>query len=209
MPTVVINDVAMEARIGERLLAVARRNAAHIGFVCGGNGICQTCQCRVLAGGEFLSSPSALERAWMPEHRLRRGHRLACQAGLRGRGPVELITNAEELRRQLFDVIDPPAGADRADLLDPLLENLVRLNLDQLLRYPFNVIEMLLNLKGDQLLQTLREPQPYIDDAYRVTTQTLAAVGRRPSPRIPRASGYEARLLRAAEAIRQARESAA
>ncbi|GIV94220.1 MAG: hypothetical protein KatS3mg056_2929 [Chloroflexus sp.] len=50
MATVIVNDVEMTARPGERILDIARRNSAHIGFVCDGTGFCQTCKVRVLAG---------------------------------------------------------------------------------------------------------------------------------------------------------------
>ena len=39
MTTVIINDLAVEAVAGDGLLDLARRNRAHIGFVCDGNGL--------------------------------------------------------------------------------------------------------------------------------------------------------------------------
>lgn len=208
MATVIVNDVAHEARPGERILNVARRNAAHIGFVCDGNGICQTCQIRVLSGAEHLNPPSATEQAWMPEWRLASGHRLACQTALRGPGPVEVITKAEELRRQTLDVLQPPAGVDRRDAMEPLLDNLVRMNIDQVIRYPFNIIGALLQVKPDRLVETLRNPQPYIDDATRITQRLAATPLRRPSSGV-RLDPKTARLERAAEIVRRAREAAA
>lgn len=207
MATVIVNDVACEARPGERLLAVARRNAAHIGFVCDGNGICQTCQIRVLAGAEHLSPPSAAEQAWMPEWRLASGHRLACQTALRGPGPVEMLTKVEELRRQTLDIFQPPAGVDRRDALEPLLDNLVRLNIDQLIRYPLNMISALLQVKPDRLVETVRNPQPYIDDAARITRKLAAQPFNRP-PAAVRTDAKTERLERAAEIVRRARLAA-
>jgi ferredoxin len=210
MPTVVINDIAMEARVGERILSVARRNGAHIGFACDGNGICQTCQCRVLAGADLLNAPNEAERAWLPDGRLGRGHRLACQAALRHDGRVELLTGVEELRRQTLDLIDPPAGSDAAEALAPLVENLLRLTIDQLSRYPFNLISTFLRVGPQRFLLPIVDADRYVQDAARVTGATLRAPIRRASPARPRASGpYEARLDRAAEALRRARENAA
>lgn len=207
MATLIVNDVALEARPGERILAVARRNDAHIGFVCDGNGICQTCQIRVLAGAEHLNQPSASERAWMPESRLASGHRLACQTALRGPGPVEVITKAEELRRQTLDVLDPPTGTDRRDALEPLLDNLVRMNVDQLIRYPFNIVSALIQTKPERLLETFRNPQPFLDDTARITRRMLDAPLRRPQRRAS-ADPETERLERAAEFVRRAREAA-
>lgn len=207
MATVIVNDVAHEARPGERILNVARRNAAHIGFVCDGNGICQTCQIRVIAGADQLNQPTATERAWMPAWRFERGHRLACQTAVRGRGTVEVITTAEELRRQTLDVLQPPAGIDRRDALEPLLDNLVRMNIDQLIRHPFNIIGALLQVKPDRLLETLRNPQPYIDDAARITRNLAATPFERPRGAV-RSDPQTERLERAAEFVRRAREAA-
>jgi ferredoxin len=205
--TVIVNEVAVEARPGERLLNIARRDAAHIGFVCDGNGICQMCQVRVLSGAEHLNAPTPTEQAWMPEWRLANGHRLACQAALRGPGPVEVLTTVEELRRQTLDVIQPPAGVDRRDALEPLLDNFVRLNVDQLIRYPLNIIGALLQVKPDRLLETLRNPQPYIDDTVRITQKLAAAPFTRPRGSI-RSDPRTERLERAAEFAHRAREAA-
>lgn len=178
MPSVIINDVELEARVGERLLNVARRNAAHIGFVCDGNGICQTCQCRVLAGVDQLSPPSEAELIWMPERRLAEGHRLACQTVLRGPGRVRVITKAEELRRQTLDVVRPPRGADGLDNLEPLLDNLVRMNVDQLVRYPFNLVATMLRVGPARFFAPWRDVERWADDGARVTRKVLTGVDR-------------------------------
>ncbi len=175
MPTVIINDVAFEANTGERLLDIARRNAAHIGFVCDGNGICQTCACKVLVGAEHLNQPTRAERSWFPESRLQAGQRLACQTALRGPGPVKVLTLVEELRRQLRDVVAPPNGGVSTDYLEPLLENLVRLNVDQLRRYPFNLIETLGRVGPWRFIYPLRKPQQWLDDALRITTHMTSS----------------------------------
>jgi ferredoxin len=199
VPTVIINDVALEAKVGERLLNVARRNAAHIGFVCDGNGICQTCQCRVLYGADQLSPPSEAERTWMPERRLAAGHRLACQTVLRGEGAVEILTTAEELRRQTMHVISPPRGEERRDQLEPLLENLVRMSVDQLVRYPFNLIATLLRVGPGRFIYPLLDAERWADDGARVARKMLTGVERLERPR-PAAEAAPPRPLAAGEA---------
>lgn len=231
MPTVIVNDVALEAKVGERLLNVARRNAAHIGFVCDGNGICQTCQCRVLDGADQLSPPSEAERAWMPERRLAAGHRLACQAVLRGPGPVEVLTTAEELRRQTLSVISPPPGEVGRDHLEPLLENLVRMSVDQLARYPLNLAATLLRVGPWRFVYPLLDAERWADDGARVARKMTSGVDRierpgsaaappraraagEPSPAAPDvttppltriAAAREEQILAAARALRRAR----
>ncbi len=189
MPTIIINDVAMEAKVGERLLNVARRHAAHIGFVCDGNGICQTCQCRVLDGADQLSPPNEAERAWMPDSRLATGHRLACQAVLRGHGPVEVLTKAEELRRQTLAVVAPPRGERGADNLEPLLENVVRMSVDQLICFPLNMLATLLRVGPWRFTYPLLNAERWADDGARVTRRMLTGVERpeRPAAQAPAA----------------------
>ena len=90
--SVIINDVEVVAVPGDGLLEVARRNRAHIGFVCNGNGLCTTCECKVLDGIENLSAPNRAEREWLPAWRLEQGYRLACQTTLKGTGPVRVLS---------------------------------------------------------------------------------------------------------------------
>lgn len=201
MPTVIINDVEMEAKLGERLLNVARRNAAHIGFVCDGNGVCQTCLCRVLEGGDQLSPPNDAERIWMPPNRINAGYRLACQAGLRGKGQVRVLTLVEELRRQTLDVVSPRDDVPLGDRLGPLLDNFVRLNLDQLAHFPFNILETLLRVGPVKFTFPLQDTGKWIEDGTRIarnvptTPRRLAAAE----------SVTEERVLRAAREVRRAR----
>lgn len=220
MPSIIINDVEMEAKVGEKLLGVARRNAAHIGFVCDGNGVCQTCQCRVLAGAELLSPPSEAELAWMPERRLAEGHRLACQAVIREPGRVRVLTKAEELRRQALAVLAPPRGEDRRDQLEPLLENVVRMAVDQLARYPLNLVAALARVGPWRFTYPVLDEGRYLDDGARVVRKQLSGaerVERRPAPGEPAAprplgaaaarppaDTREERILQAARDLRRA-----
>lgn len=205
MPTVIINDVPLEAKMGERLLNIARRNAAHIGFACDGNGICQTCQCRVLDGAQFLSPPSQAERDWLPETRLAKGYRLACQAGLRGRGPVSILTTVEELRRQTLDVVSPPAGQRGLDNLGPLLENWAQLNIDQIALFPSNVLSTLARVGPLKLLFPVENLTKWLEDGGEIARRVAAQAASRPAAQ-PAGDPYERRLLAMAEEIRRERE---
>lgn len=53
MATVIVNDVEMTARPGERILDIARRNSAHIGFVCDGTGFVRPARCGCWQGLSF------------------------------------------------------------------------------------------------------------------------------------------------------------
>ncbi|NJN19840.1 MAG: (2Fe-2S)-binding protein [Oscillochloris sp.] len=183
MPTVIINDVPMEARLGERLLDVARRNGAHIGFVCDGTAVCQTCQCRVLSGAEYLNPPNEAEKIWMPEQRLNDGNRLACQAALRGRGTVQILTTVEELRRQTLDVLAPPPGESGVNNLGPLLEHWLRLNVDQLAHFPFNIIRTLNRVGPARFLFPWQDVSAWVNDGVRAAAATTRDGG--PSARAP------------------------
>lgn len=207
MPTVVINDVELEAKIGERLLNVARRNAAHIGFICDGNGVCQTCQCRVLDGVDQLSPPSEAERAWMPERRLAEGHRLACQAALRGPGPVRVLTTVEELRRKTLNLLSPPPGEDWRDQIEPLLNQVARDSVDQLALHPFNLVSALLRVGPLRFAYPLLNPELWADDGLRVARRMLSAAEgpERPIAASRPAITAEDQLLAAARELQRAR----
>jgi ferredoxin len=207
MPTVVINDVELEAKIGEQLLNVARRNAVHIGFICDGNGVCQTCQCRVLDGADQLSPPSAAERAWMPERRLAEGHRLACQVALRGPGPVRVLTTVEELRRQTLNLLSPPPGEDWRDQIEPLLDKVVRDSVDQIALHPFNLVSALLRVGPLRFAYPLLNPERWADDGLRVARRMLSAEEgpERPAAAPRPASPAEEQLLVAARELQRAR----
>lgn len=140
MATIIINDETVEGKVGERLVNVARRHGAHIGFMCDNAGTCQGCRCQVLSGGEQLSPPSEVEQAWIPAERLAAGQRLACQAIIRGQGEIRVLSRAEELRRMMQGVLHPALGEGRLRNLSPLLTTLGQQAGDQLALFPLNVI---------------------------------------------------------------------
>jgi chlorosome envelope protein I len=138
MPKVIINDHEYEGEIGERIVDIARRNGAHMGFVCDGSGFCQTCACRVLEGKEHLSEPTDAEKNWFNDMWLEEGHRLGCQASIRGAGPVRVLSRAEELRRQTVAVFVPPEETTSTENAKELGSHVTRLVKNQVFRFPGN-----------------------------------------------------------------------
>jgi len=181
MPTVVMNGVAMEAQLGERLIDAARRNGAHVGFICNGAGICQACQCQVLSGAEHLSPVNAFEQAWLPASRLQEGHRLACETTFREDGIIELRSKAEDLRRQVIAVINPPADSNPVAQLGPLVESLARMVTDEVAHFPGNAIRAFQHVKPNDLLWPLRDLSRYMSDVSRVVTTVLGSTTTTPA----------------------------
>ncbi|ABY33607.1 MAG: ferredoxin [Chloroflexus sp.] len=203
MATVIVNDVEMTARPGERILDIARRNSAHIGFVCDGTGFCQTCKVRVLAGAEFLSPPNDREKNWLPDARLQEGWRLGCQASVRGKGPIAVITNAEELRLQAFAAINPPAGSSVATNVSSLITNLTQQSIDQLVGYPWNMLNAIATIGLGRIInpwQSMERFSQWLTDIGKVVEQTLNS----PAPAPP--SDPLARVRAAAAEVRRASE---
>lgn len=186
MPTVVVNGVTMEAKLGERLIDVARRNGAHVGFVCNGAGICQTCQCQVLSGAENLSPLSPVEQAWLTESRQNEGHRLACKTAIRGAGAVEIRTKAEDLRRHAIAVISPPSGSNPVAQLGSLLQYVTRMATDEVSRFPFNAINAFGQVKPSDLTWPFRDLNRYLSDTVRVVNTSLGANPTRPALAAPK-----------------------
>ena len=98
---VYINDKKYEAATGERLIDIARKNHTHIGYFCGGNGICQTCYVKVLEGMHLLSPLSDTEKAMLSDVLIEEGIRVACVTTLDKLGTVRLLTTVEEVKRTL------------------------------------------------------------------------------------------------------------
>lgn len=168
MTTIIINDKLVEAVPGEGLLSAARRNRAHIGFVCDGNGLCTTCECRILAGQENLSTPNAVERNWLSAGRLRQGYRLACQTTFSGNGPVQILTRAEELRRLWRNVTNPPAGTDPDLHWRRFIGSLVAVNMEQLNNFPWNVARSVARLGLVRTILPVRNNSRYFRDIGRI-----------------------------------------
>lgn len=178
MSTVIMNDVAMEAKVGERLLNVGRRNAAHIGFLCDNAGTCQACRCQVLAGAEHLSPPSEAERAWIPAERLAAGQRLACQAIIRGEGEIRVQSHIEYARQLVINVLTPPPGTTVTDNVQSLLATMLRDFGDQLALFPGNVFTMLGQVGPVRFFLPIRDGQRFLDDTARVIQRMTSGAER-------------------------------
>ena len=182
MSTLILNDVAMEGKVGERLLNVARRNAAHIGFLCENAGTCQGCRCTVLGGGEYLSPPNVAEQAWIPAEQLAAGERLACQAIIRSQGEIRVLSRAEELRRLVLGIIAPREGESRLNPVAPLVAILARTTLDQVAHFPGNVLATLARVGPLRFAFPVRDRKRLFHDAARVAQRLRAGPARRVQP---------------------------
>lgn len=178
MTTLILNDVAMEAKVGERMLNVARRNAAHIGFACDSAGTCQACRCKVLEGAEQLSPPSEAERAWIPAARLEAGQRLACQTIIRGHGTIRALSWPEELRRMVLAVATPPPGQDALGNLQKVLATLARLAGDQLSHWPWNVLTAVNRVGPVRFAYPVLDEARILDDVIRTVSKMRTGVER-------------------------------
>lgn len=109
---ILINDKPCEARVGDRLLDLAQQNRAHIGYLCGGNGICQTCFVYVEEGMECLSKKGETENAFISEPLSKAGGRLACRTTITKEGSIRILTRAEKLRRTVLGFNIPGVASE-------------------------------------------------------------------------------------------------
>jgi len=173
MPKVIINDTEYEGQPGERLIDVARRNGAHVGFLCDGAGICQICACQVLKGNESLSPPSKAEQNWLPQSWLDEGQRLACQTTLQGTGTVQMVSRAEKMRRQFSEVFYPPEGTVPIQNLGELLDYVSTLIANQITRFPQNAAGAVSLLQ--EVRPTPQTIQKVFQDAVKVVQTMLGS----------------------------------
>ncbi|WP_129677391.1 2Fe-2S iron-sulfur cluster-binding protein [Candidatus Chloroploca sp. Khr17] len=184
-----INDEMMEAKPGELLLSVARRNAAHIGFYCDGYGLCTMCECRILSGADQLNPPTEAEHTWLPPERMAEGYRLGCQTSLRGAGPVKVLTRAEELRRQFGAVLRPPAGTTTTDNLGPFAANVAMVNWEHIGTFPFNLFRTLRRIGPVKVLLPVRDLNLFVNDTVRITQRMIEDASKPiPAPAKPTAT---------------------
>ena len=183
MSQVEINEEVVEAKLGERLVAIARRNAVHIGFTCDGSGLCTMCECRVLSGADQLNEPTEVEHTWLSDERLAEGYRLGCQAALRGVGPVRLLTRAEEMRRQFDALLNPPAGTTVGDHVRPLLANIAAINWQHIGRWPSNLLNSISRLGLVTLFWPISDLNALVNDTVRIAERMLAPASKSVAPR--------------------------
>ena len=174
MPTVTINDDVLNAEPGDNLLALARRKASHIWFLCDGRGLCQTCECRILSGVGNLSAPSKIELDSISITRREQGYRLACQSRVTGNGPVNLITVTEEMRRQAVDLLGGSEKGAWTENAGKLAGTLTNLSLDFTRSLPsvaLNAIPQIISMPPD-----LRRIELYFRDTRRVAERLFRDV---------------------------------
>lgn len=99
---IIINDKPCQGKVGEKLSRVALENKAHVGYVCAGLGICQTCYVTVHEGMDCLSPLSDVETAFLSEKQIQEGARLACQAIIVKDGAIHILSRPEEVRRMVL-----------------------------------------------------------------------------------------------------------
>ncbi|HSL23880.1 MAG TPA: 2Fe-2S iron-sulfur cluster-binding protein [Vicinamibacterales bacterium] len=155
MSLLTINGHDVDARPGENVIDVARRHGLHIWFLCDGRGLCRTCECRVLSGGDQLSPPSRSECESLSKGRRAEGFRLACQATIEGTGRVDIISTAEHLRR-LGAALD----------LRELLSELTRFSLDFSSNLPGSAMKVVPRLLS--MPPSPRGVQRYVRDGLRM-----------------------------------------
>ena len=171
MPIVTINDESVSAEPGDNLLALARRKALHIWFVCDGRGLCKTCECRVLSGADNLNPPSKIEKDSISAGRREQGYRLACQSHLIGNGPVSVLSLAEEVRQQAAALIGDFERGGWTGSVGRLAGGLTRFSLDFIRSLPFialNAIPQIVSMPPD-----LRRIERYLRDTRRVVERAF------------------------------------
>ena len=102
-----LNDKPCDAQFGDVLLKVAQKHKSHIGCICGGNAICQSCFVYVKEGAECLSQPGNEEKAFISDKLFKEGGRLACRSALVKEGTLRILTRAEHLRRLVLGLNVP------------------------------------------------------------------------------------------------------
>lgn len=92
MPTITFQPMGVTVSVspGTTILAAAEQQGLFLRHVCGGNAICGTCRCKVLAGAENLSPIARHEQKRLAEFYAGPGVRLSCQAAIGGDVTVEI-----------------------------------------------------------------------------------------------------------------------
>jgi len=82
--------ITVEVEPGTSILKAALQNGIYMRSTCGGNAMCGTCRCRVVAGAEALSPMGRHEQKRLRELYAPAGVRLSCQAQANGDVVVEI-----------------------------------------------------------------------------------------------------------------------
>jgi chlorosome envelope protein I len=98
----IINDKQCSSAVGQTVGKAARLNHSHVGYVCGGHGVCNACYVTVQEGADCLAPLTDIEKASLSPRQIAAGGRMACQATIAKEGPVKVLSRPEEVRRLLF-----------------------------------------------------------------------------------------------------------
>ena len=128
---VIINDKICTSSVGQTLGKSARLNHSHVGYICGGNGVCQACYVTVQDGADCLAPLTDVEKAFLSPRQIAASGRMACQATIAKEGMVKELSRPEEVRRSL--VSNPLAlfsygaemGRDTLQQIVPGISNLI------------------------------------------------------------------------------------
>jgi chlorosome envelope protein I len=127
----IINDKPAQSSVGQTIGKAARLNHSHVGYVCGGHGLCQACYITVQEGADCLAPLTDVEKAFLSPRQIAAGGRMACQATIAKEGDVKVLSRPEEVRRMVlsnpFQLIGYAAdmGKDTAQQIVPGVQNLI------------------------------------------------------------------------------------
>ncbi|MBN1928368.1 MAG: 2Fe-2S iron-sulfur cluster binding domain-containing protein [Chlorobiaceae bacterium] len=127
----VINDKPVQSSVGQTIGKAARLGHSHVGYVCGGRGLCQACYITVQEGADCLAPLTDVEKAFLSPRQIAAGGRMACQATIAKEGDVKVLSRPEEVRRMVlgnpFQLIGYAAdmGKDTAQQIVPGIQNLI------------------------------------------------------------------------------------
>ncbi len=97
-----INDKPCSSAVGQTVGKAARLNHSHVGYICGGHGVCNACYVTVLEGADCLAPLTEIEQAFLSPRQIAAGGRMACQATIAKEGNVKVLSRPEEVRNMLF-----------------------------------------------------------------------------------------------------------
>ncbi|NTU57777.1 MAG: 2Fe-2S iron-sulfur cluster binding domain-containing protein [Chlorobiaceae bacterium] len=126
----IINDKPAASVVGQTIGKAARLNHSHVGYICGGHGICQACYVTVQEGADCLDALTDVEKAFLSPRQIAAGGRMACQATIAKEGNVKVLSRPEEIRRLLFShptalfAYGAQLGQDTARQIGPGIANL-------------------------------------------------------------------------------------
>jgi ferredoxin/predicted flap endonuclease-1-like 5' DNA nuclease len=164
----IINGQKCPAEVGETLMEVARRNGAHIGFVCDGKGYCSTCECKILDGAENLNEPTKIEQQWVNPKRLNNGYRLACQTRIEAEGNIITYTRAEILKRQFVASFSPDKGESHLKNTSDFFYTLSQITVQHLEQFPSNVVNTFQQIGAVSFFFPWRNLGKFAEDTGRV-----------------------------------------